>query len=107
MENLINKMQMLDDYISDKNVGLKKYVKKENPNQFFIDKENNELAILTDIFNSFQQIVDQPKFPILFEIGNTMESLEKLDSNLSGHMIIIRYRDSTVLAKTQIDCFQE
>ena len=98
---------MLDNYISDKNNGLKKYVKKENPNQFFIDKENSDLALLTEIFNCFQQIVDLPKFPILFEIGNTMESLEKIDSDLSGHMIIIRYRDSTVLAKTQIDCFQE
>lgn len=83
-------MQKFESEIKLQAMDLKNYAAKEGSNDFIIDKRNNSIQTLTDIYNG----LCIPQAKLLQEIGREMERLLKVDPNLSGFNIYIVKQDS-------------
>ena len=80
-------LAQLKKVISEMTLQLETYSKKENASTGFIDRQNIAIGELVAVYNCFSKIQVKPHLLILeAEIAR----LERLDSNLSGHQIVLR-----------------
>jgi FMN-dependent NADH-azoreductase len=68
MVNLIQEEALLN-LIENKKKRLEAYAQNANANQYTIDKENAELAYLTEIYNKFDEV---DKYQIAYYVFNEM-----------------------------------
>ncbi len=103
MENIIKLNIKVDQHLQIKERNLGRYAKKENPNQFIIDKENEELILYTNVFNTLQRIINTPRLRTLLEIDEKMKFVEKRDKQINGHYITVKHVENPNFGFIYID----
>lgn len=84
MVNLIQQ-EAIFDLIESKKKRLEAYAQYANANQYVIDKENAELAYLTDIYNHFDEV---DKYKIAYYVFNEMVNTALKVNPVASKMII-------------------
>lgn len=87
MKNSI--LEKFNHLIDQKDRDLNKYLRREDASQYVVDKMNNEIVALTELYNLLVDLESGLSIPTLTNISKEVAAIEKADSELNGHTIFI------------------
>lgn len=90
----MSELILLQKIIQERTISLEKYVQKENANDFFIKKENQLLANLTQIYN--RQSSQLVHYELWKELEKMWKTYEKEDSQFCGITFSLRVQPSGI-----------
>jgi len=85
-EIFICRLAELENIILKLRDELKRYVLKPDASELFIEKQNQLISDLCNIYNSFEQM---RCYELWMDIERRIDALEKKDPQLNAHVIII------------------
>ena len=99
----MNHLSALEQIIIGRRKQLETYAQKENASDFYINRENQLIQSLTEIYNEFSLLKHQD---LWIRIETNWTNLENSDANFSGIQIQLRTHPEGLLCNLPVNLYE-